>query len=471
MWMLAVLSVAVSASAFYVSTGLGTFWPAAWIAPVPILVLAAGTTKRAATLAAFAAYFLGSLNLFAYLTEVVPFVLVVVLLLVPAVAFAGAVLVSRFAVRRLAPWVAGFAFPTAWVSYEFFLSLISPHGTALSLAYSQADVLPLVQIASLSGIWGITFLLTLTPSALAVAWTRRTYRGLAPAVAISLVVFAYGVSRLQERPQQPGVRVGLAAADRGVGTAFNTESESRALAVARAYANRIARLAHEGAQVVVLPEKLVGVTPADSEKVLNLFSDAARAGHVTLVAGLNRIAIPVPRNVAIVFAPDGKVLAEYEKHYLLPGPETGYKVGTDPVVFAAPGGSWGVAICKDMDFPTWSRGYGKRGVTMLAVPAWDFVRDAHLRSRMAVVRGVENGFAIARTAQQGVLTLSDPYGRILAEEASSTVPQAMLVRDISPGPGATLYTRYGDWFGWVNVLILAALLARAAVHQASSRGS
>jgi apolipoprotein N-acyltransferase len=81
---------------------------------------------------------------------------------------------------------------------------------------------------------------------------------------------------------------------------------------------------------------------------------------------------------------------------------------------------------------------------------------------MAVVRGVENGFAVARTAQQGLLTVSDAYGRVLAEEASSTTPEAVLVRGISPGPGATLYTRHGDWFGWVNLLMLAALLARAA---------
>jgi len=121
-----------------------------------------------------------------------------------------------------------------------------------------------------------------------------------------------------------------------------------------------------------------------------------------------------------------------------------------------------------MDFPNWSRRYGQRGVTVLAVPAWDFVRDAHLRSRMAAVRGVEQGFAIARTAQQGVLTLSDGYGRVVVEKASSTAPEALLVGDVSPGRGATPYTRLGDWFAWVNVLILPALLARAAISGSSA---
>jgi hypothetical protein len=88
-WLFALLSVAVSASAFYVSTGLGTFWPAAWIAPVPVLVLAAGATRRTALVAASAAYFLGSLNLITYLVEVVPAGLVVVLLAIPAPAAVG----------------------------------------------------------------------------------------------------------------------------------------------------------------------------------------------------------------------------------------------------------------------------------------------------------------------------------------------------------------------------------------------
>jgi len=145
---------------------------------------------------------------------------------------------------------------------------------------------------------------------------------------------------------------------------------------------------------------------------------------------------------------------------MLPGPETGYEIGAAPGIFpAAPAGGvqWGVAICKDMDFPAWSRAYAQRGVRILAVPAWDFVRDARLHSRMAVVRGVEEGFTIARAAQQGNLTLSDACGRILSETSSSRVPEAFVAGNLPPGPGATLYTRCGDWFGWLSVILLTLL--------------
>jgi hypothetical protein len=93
-----------------------------------------------------------------------------------------------------------------------------------------------------------------------------------------------------------------------------------------------------------------------------------------------------------------------------------------------------VAICKDMDFPESFQDYGRYGAQILAVPAWDFGGDGRLHSRMAVLRGVENGFSIARVANRGVVTVYDAYGRILAERSSSGVAGALLVQNVSLGP-------------------------------------
>ena len=460
MWTL--LAVAISACAFYISTGLGEFWPAAWVAPIPVLVLSLGSTRRRAALAAFAAYFLGSLNLFSYLAKVIPLAAVLAALAGPALVFAAVVLFTRYCVRRLPPWMSVFAFPAAWTWYEFLLSRLSPHGTSLSLAYSQTDFLPLLQLASIMGLSGITFLVCLLPSAAAVAWKRRSVRPLAVPLAIICVALGYGAVRLRNGQPKPAVRVGLAATDQGIDAAFQTTDSATALAVARAYAARAARLAAAGAQVVVLPEKLMGVTAADQDAIQQVFSEAARAAHVTLIAGLDRFTPRPPHNVATVIGPDGRIILEYEKHHLLPGPETGYVTGEVHGLFTAPGAQWAVAICKDMDFPGWLRAYGQRHVGILAVPAWDFVRDGRLHSRMAVVRGVENGFTIARVAQQGRLTFSDAYGRILAETSSSRIPEATLIADVPAGPGATVYSRSGDWAGWLAGMTLMLLVWRGA---------
>jgi apolipoprotein N-acyltransferase len=81
-----------------------------------------------------------------------------------------------------------------------------------------------------------------------------------------------------------------------------------------------------------------------------------------------------------------------------------------------------------------------------------------LHGRMAVLRGVESGFTIVRAAKQGVLTVSDDRGRILAEQDAAMVPFASLVATAPVRHDNTLYARWGDWFAWLNAAGLVALL-------------
>ncbi len=297
-------------------------------------------------------------------------------------------------------------------------------GTYWSLGYSQTDFLPLLQIVSVTGLWGVIFLVTLVPSAVAVSWHRRAPSALAPALAMLVLAVGYGAVRLSRSANEGGSRVGLAALD--------SAHALQALDVARKYGDIARELAVGGADIVVFPEKLLVVTAPEADAVMKIFSDASRAARVTLVVGLNRSGGPLKHNVAVVFA-NGEVMADYEKHHLVPLLEAGFARGTVPRLFSGPGAQWGVAICKDMDFPSWSREYGRRGVRLLAVPALDFV------------------------AGQGVVTLSDAYGRVLAEQPSAV--DGRLVQRLSAGPGATVYTRYGDWFGWTTVLLLLGAVA------------
>jgi apolipoprotein N-acyltransferase len=456
---LAAVCIGTTAAAYFVSTGLHTLWQFAWIAPIPILVLAFKSSARLSAASAFLAYLLGSLNMASYLATIVPIGVVIVVLMVPAVFFALSVLCARFADAKLPCWAGTLAFPAAWTSYEYLLSIVSPHGTFGSLAYSQTDFLLLIQIASIAGIWGITFVLTLVPSGIAAFWHHRqqsthAFASLAIALSVGILSLAYGWTRLAEPNLSPPLRAGLAATDTTI-RFFQTERREEALPVVEAYAQRIGELAAHGAQAVVLPEKFVGVTPGYVDDVYRILGDAARAGNVMVVAGLNRIGVPVLRNTAVVFSPEGRVLLDYDKAYPVPGIEVGYIAGTRQGFIPAFQPPAGVAICKDMDFPVWTRQY--EGVGILFVPAWDFVRDARLHSRMAVLRGVEGGFAVVRAAQKGLLTVSDSHGRILAEDTSARIPDALLIADVAPGRGHTFYSRFGDWVGWVGILLLFSI--------------
>jgi apolipoprotein N-acyltransferase len=94
-------------------------------------------------------------------------------------------------------------------------------------------------------------------------------------------------------------------------------------------------------------------------------------------------------------------------------------------------------------------------VVFLCVPAWDFVVDDWLHSRMAVLAGVENGFSEVRPARLGRLTISDQYGRITAETSCVDKKTTSLIGQVSTDRIQTFYTQYGDWFG---ILVACAAL-------------
>jgi apolipoprotein N-acyltransferase len=463
-WLCILLTVLAVGAIYYFSLGLNGLGPLVWIAPIPIILLAFDLTPRTAMAMAFSAFLLGRLTLFSYLAQLMPIGIVIVSLVIPAIAFALAILTTRYAVLYFKHWSTIFVFPAVWTSYEYLLSVVSPHGTAGSLAYTQIDILPLVQIVSLTGLWGVTFLLTLIPACIAVAWhLRRNKKQAVPALVIPLFLgllsLCFGWVRLAQPISGQSIRVGLAATDTTI-RYFRTANSKEALPVVQAYARRINNLAARGAKVIVLPEKFVGVTPAYADDVYRILREAARNNHVAVIAGLNRIGTEHSMNEAVVFSPEGQVVAEYNKIHLVPGFESRYQAGTKPAEFSFFTTTAGVAICKDMDFPGLLSQYARDGVGIVFVPAWDFGQDRQWHARMAMMRGIEGGFAVARSAQNGLLTVSDHLGRMLAEDKSSREADVLLVSDIQPGPGVTFYSMSGDWMAWLNLLFLMLLLTK-----------
>ena len=235
-------------------------------------------------------------------------------------------------------------------------------------------------------------------------------------------------------------------------------SEEQALGLLREYADEIRRVTPAGTQVVVLPEKIGRISETALAEVDSLYSSAASATRAAIVLGLVRKMPSGAFNSSRLYSADGKLEANYDKHHLLPGVEP-EKPGDKRVVLDEPSGRWGLQICKDMDFPKLSREYAAEGANLLLVPAWDFNLDRWLHARMAVLRAVENGFALARSARNGLLTLSDNRGRILAER--ETVPDrfASITGKVNVSREETFYARTGDWFAWLCVAAVRVSLS------------
>jgi len=289
--------------------------------------------------------------------------------------------------------------------------------------------------------------------------TDRRRNRIVLAIVGGLVVCAalvFGKWRLQSNPAAQSVAVTLIARD--VPMSVYLGSEEQALELLREYTDEIRRITPAGTQAVVLPEKIGRLGESALAEVDTLFSSAANDKYTAIVLGLVRKTPSAAFNSSRLYSADGKLEANYDKHHLIPGVEP-EKPGDKRVILDEASGRWGLQICKDMDFPKLSREYAAEGANLLLVPAWDFNLDGWLHGRMAVLRAVENGFALTRSARNGLLTLSDNRGRILVEAATVPGRFVLITGKVNVSREETFYTRAGDWFAWLCVAVFVTLLA------------
>jgi apolipoprotein N-acyltransferase len=453
----------VSAMFAYLGTGLHPIWWALWLAPIPVIAIAPRLHGSAAFILGAIVWLLGEMNQWKYVTHAIelPLHITILYFVVPAVVFGFGVLFVCGFIRRGSLFFAALAFPVYWVAYEYFTAKASPHSTWGNLAYTQMNCLPVIQIAAITGPWGISFIVFLFAGAVAALLSgagERWQRRVLP-VAVGLVVCAvlvFGKWRLQSSPAAQSVAVTLIAKD--VPISVYLGSEEQVLELLREYADEIRRVTPTGTQAVVLPEKIGRISESALPEVDSLYSSTAAATRATIVLGLVRKTPSAAFNSSRLYSPDGKLQANYDKHHLIPGVEP-EKPGDKRVILDEPSGRWGLQICKDMDFPKLSREYAAEGANLLLVPAWDFNLDGWLHARMAILRAVENGFALARSARNGLLTLSDNRGRILAEAATVPGRFVSITGKVNVAREKTFYARAGDWFAWLCVAVFVGLLA------------
>lgn len=278
-------------------------------------------------------------------------------------------------------------------------------------------------------------------------------------VLAALLIF--GAMRLAMPQDGPQVTVGLVASDSNGGAPVNGPG-APTQRLFEEYAQHAGQLIARGAQVVVMPEDMGVVLDSDVAKTDVIFQPIADRTGAMLIVGMAHAGAAGRHNEARIYAP-GAAVRSYDKEHLLPPVETSrFTSGTSRTLFAAPGNfagqTWAVAICKDLDFTNPARAYGLAGVGLMLTPAWDFRVDGIWHGHIAVMRAVEDGFSLARASRNGLLTLANNRGRIVAETASDTAPFAMLLATVPAGRGYTLFLLLGDWFGWCAIALLALVL-------------
>lgn len=485
-------AVAAAGGLIYCASMLEPWWWAAWLAPVPLLVVAFSSSARAARWMGMGAGLIGAAATAPYYSIVTGIGGAALIAALQAMAWGFVVGRTRDAVARTRHWAVVLIYPALWAAIDTLVTALSPHGSDGSMAYSQVRALPVLQIASWAGTPGVVFAVSLFASTLAVAWhfgrkiesplLAYGLPGAALALALGLGAARIGAARLVAAPAAvPSITVGLAAIDRGPAMESPEPRGAEADAMWAQYGRAVASLAARGAQLVALPEKIAVVEPAAVGRLQRALGSLARRTETYLLAGVDVLTAPAPvaagrrrQNAAWLFAPSGELLADYSKQHPVPGLEAAYQPGHTDVLRPVAGRQVGVVICKDLDYPELSRRYARAGASVVLQPAWDFDRDGWSRVGMAAMRAVESGFTVVHATRNGELAVIDRYGHVLGAAASASAPVVTLLVVGAPlGPGRpTPYARIGDVFGWCCVAASAlAALAMLTTRQPRARAA
>jgi apolipoprotein N-acyltransferase len=369
---------------------------------------------------------------------------------------------------RVGSSVALLAAPMLWVTAEWLRGRLLGGFPWGLVGYSQYGMLPLIQIAELTGVYGVSFVVVAVNAAVAgtlvLSW-RRAVIGLLAAFGLLGATLSFGWFRLSEAASAGDVSIALMQPAIEQPLKWDPTYQARTLNI---YLELTRRAAGTRPDLIVWPET-AAPTPLRTDTALQrtLADLSARAGAPILVGSIDVADDEPPRsfNTAFLLTPGG-IEGRYDKIKLVPFGEyvplssligfvrgwadfiADLEPGQRPVVFPGSPAPFGVVICYEGVFPELVRRFvrdGARFMVNMTNDGW-FGRTSgpwqHLS--MYSFRAVEHRIGFARAANTGVSAFVAPTGRVLRQLG---LFERGVLRDALPlRTGQTLYTRLGDWF-------------------------
>jgi apolipoprotein N-acyltransferase len=409
--------------------------------------------------------------------------------------------------RLLRPHVRGFAatlvLPVTWVVCEYVLHLILPLGTFFSMAYTQHGNLPLLQLMSVTGLWGVTFVVLWAAGVANYAWegdfeVRRIGRGVAAyGIFVLVVLLGGGVRMVISPPTADTVRVSVLTTDveREVIPEWGDEQERRLVEGRLTDADRqdlgalIAEInddlmgrsraeAQAGSRIVVWTEYDAHVFKDEEDAFLDQISELAREEQIYMAIPLITLTTdptlyPEPgkpvENALVLVTPEGEIAYQYTKANLLIGWEAEYAIRGPREIQTVdtPYGRLAGAICLDMDYPDFMRQAGQKDVDIVLGGAIDGTQASKgnpLHSVMASYRAIESGMSMARAGKYAQNLAVDYQGRTLASANYYTADGRTLVAHVPTKGTATIYARLGDFFPWLCMLCLVGFAGHSILR-------
>ena len=410
--------------------------------------------------------------------------------------------IDRLLAPRFRGYTGALVLPIAWTAVEYLLHLVSPLGTFFLLPYTQGGNLPLLQVMALTGMWGVTFLITWLAGTINYAWERgfvveRAGRGMAAYAVVLAAVLIGGGLRLAVFPPE-GATVQVAALTTNVNREVlpepDTPRDQRLLAGALTdddvqamtatmnainedLLQRTSIQADAGARIVTWTEYNAHTWKGTEQAFLDTARSLAREKGIYLAFPLAVIQPdvaqrPAPHlvveNKSVMITPEGEVAYTYLKHNLLIGWESEHAVRGERVIHAidTPYGRLASVICLDMEYPDFMRLAGQQGVDIMLSGAIDGTPSTHgnpIHSTMASFRTIEEGFSLARGGFYGANVAVDYQGRLLGRTGHYTASDRTVVAHLPIKGVRTPYNVLGDYFPVTCLALLVAATLFALV--------
>ncbi len=476
------LWLAAGAALLLFSNGANSVPLAAWLAPVFILRFVRGQMRRVGLPMAYLLLVAGFAFQFRGMVPI-PGIGYYIFLFGWGIPMVLPYVIDRLLGPRLSGLAASLVFPTAWAATEYVMSR-SPYGTWGSVAYSQYGNLALLQILSVTGMSGITFLIGWFASVCNWLWEdgldSKPARGGAWLCggAIAAVLLLGGARMALFPPSSQTVRVAsiskrkidpeLSNAVWGRLSQGQATSEDReairtwATAIDDDLLSRAEREMQAGAKIVFWSELNAPVLKEDEPAFVARGGDMAAKYHVYLGMSLNVLRGGGERSVEnklVLIQPNGQVAWEYNKARPVPGPEAAQQVPGDGKLRAldTPYGRVSSIICFDGDFPQLLAQAGALRTDVMLDPSSDWRAIDPWHAQMASFRGIEQGFNLIRQTSQGLSAAFDYQGRRLAAMDHYQTTDYAMVAQVPTRGARTIYAMLGDWFAWLCLVGLACL--------------
>jgi apolipoprotein N-acyltransferase len=471
-----------------IATLLGFAWRVPlvwWLSPVFMLRFMRSQKVGRGFLLVWLAGFLTSIPpLYTILNAMMPSPLPVFLVMTAVTALitgAMPLLADRLLVPRLKGFAATLIFPLAVVVIDYISAKANPIGSIGAQAYFQYGNLALMQLLSLTGMWGIVFLVAWLGPVVNYAWERgfewkEIRRNMLIYAAIMLAVLLYGGARLAYAPQAPRtVRVhGLTAVDmRQNWSALNQLAAQEGWEAMRQktaeyhdlYFEETVREARAGAQIVHWPEMAVMVPGEDEPAFLTRAQQIARDEDIYLVMGIGtKYQDDRPwENKLIIIDPSGDIVLEHHKYGLVALEGT---KGGDGILrtVETPFGTLSGIVCNDTNHEEVVTQAGRNGTDILFAPSLEIKAIDPIHAHMAVYRAIENGVTLVRQADNGLSIVVDPYGRVLAQMDHFNNTERVMVAQVPIQHTLTLYSYVGDLFAWLAIAGLAVIVILVVIR-------